>query len=165
MASRIDDPVYAESVAKLLSEGLSHEEVAAALGDGTHKDTVRGWAKNPKIQAIRSRLTAERVNRVTAKLDKIIEGRLSDKAALEAMDMKDLVALRRELLGPAAQRVVVHRGADEAQATMELMKVFAGNPELAAAMGAEGIAETYALEAGDEEDDVPEQQPGDAGYP
>lgn len=149
MPSRIDNPEYAEAVAKLLSEGLTNADTAEALGDGTHPDTVKKWAKNPKIQAIRTRLTQERVNRVTAKLDSVIEGRLSDADAIKAMDIKDLVALRRELLGPAAQRLVVHRGADEASATMELMQTLAANPELAAALGAEGIAADHMLEEGE----------------
>ncbi len=155
MASRIDDPGYAESVAELLAQGLTHQEVADGLGDGTHKDTIKRWVRNPKVQAHLSRLREERVNRITRRLDQIIEGRLSDKTALGEMDIKDLVALRRELLPPAAQRVVVSRGADEAEATMELMQVLARNPELAAAMNAEGVAEGHLLDAGEpiEDDD------------
>jgi hypothetical protein len=153
MASRIDDPGYAEAVAELLATGATYKEVAAALEDGTHHDTVRKWSRHPKVQAHLSRLREERVNRVTRKLDSVIEGRLSDPEALRSMDMKDLVALRRELLGPAAQRVVVSRGADEAEATMELMRVLSRNPELATALGAEGIAEGHLLEAGEEVED------------
>lgn len=150
MASRIDDPGYAEALAELAAAGLSHEEIAVGLADGTHKDTVRRWLRHPKVQAHLSRLREERVNRVTRKIDQVIEGRLSDPNALRSMDMKDLVALRRELLGPAAQRVVVSRGADEAEATAELMGLLARNPELAQALGAEGVAEGHLLDAGED---------------
>lgn len=155
MASRIDDPGYAEAVAELAAQGLNHQEIADGLMDGTHRDTVRGWLRHPKVQAHLSRMREERVNRVTRRIDQVIEGRLSDPDSLKSMDIKDLVALRRELLGPAAHRVVVSRGADEAEATAELMGVLARNPELATALGAEGVADGHLLEAGEpvEEDD------------
>jgi hypothetical protein len=152
--SRLDDPGYAENVADLLASGLTNDKVAAALGDGTHPDTVKRWARHPKVQAHLSRLREERVNRVTRKIDSVIEGRLSDETALREMDMKDLVALRRELLGPAAQRVVVNRGVDEAEATADLMSALARNPELAKALGAEGVADGFLLEQG--QDDIEE---------
>jgi hypothetical protein len=151
MASRIDDPGYAEAVAELLAAGLTNAQVAEALGDGTHPDTVKRWARHAKVQAHLSRIREERVNRVTRKIDSVIEGRLSDPNALRDMDMKDLVALRRELLGPAAQRVIVNRGADEAEAAAELFAMLARNPELAKALGAEGVGEGHLLDAGDEE--------------
>lgn len=151
--SRIDDPGYAEQLAELAAQGFTHQQIADGLADGTHKDTVRGWLRHPKVQAHLSRLREERVNRVTRKIDQVIEGRLSDPDELRGMDMKDLVALRRELLGPAASRVIVSRGADEAEATAELMAVLSRNPELAKALGAEGVAEGHLLDAGEEADD------------
>lgn len=145
--ARIDDPGYAEALAELASRGLSLRDIAGELNDGTHYSTVGRWLRHPKVQAHLSRLREERVNRVTRKLDHEIEQRLDDKKAVQSMDMKDLVALRRELLGPAAQRVVVSKGADESAAAAELMGVLARNPELAQALGAEGVAEGHLLDA------------------
>jgi predicted transcriptional regulator len=89
----ISDPNFAQSVAELYAVGLSHKAIAEELG--VHSDSVSNWVRDPRIQARVHRITLERIQRITRKVDESIEGRL---AYVEKMDLKDLLDIRKEFV-------------------------------------------------------------------
>lgn len=91
--SRLDDSDFAKSVAELYVRGVSHPEMAEELG--CSKDTIRVWIKDPRVQAHARRISIERVNRITRKIDGEMEARVELAGDL---DIKDLLSIRKEYL-------------------------------------------------------------------
>lgn len=145
--SRLDqDAALPQKVAELIHDGLTHTEVAAAVGEGTHKDTITRWRKDPRVQAHLTRLREERTNRITSKIDSRLSALIETPDELAKLSIKELIEIRRELLPPAAQRHIVHRGADESAALADLQRLLSERPDLAQALG---------LAPGEEDEDAP----------
>ena len=133
--SRLDrEPGLDELIAAMVVEGKSHEEIAAEIG--AHKSTVtRSYARDPRVRAHIERMHKERTQLVTHTIDATLLGRIQNKQAREKMSVKELLEIRRELLGPPAQRLTVSRGADEGSALLEVYKRLQENPETLAELG------------------------------
>lgn len=133
--SRLDqEPGLDEEIATMIVEGYSHQRIADAIR--AHKTTVtKSYAKDPRVRAHIKRLHQERMDLITRTIDVTLQKRLEDPAARRKMSIKDLIEIRRELLGPPTQRLQVGRGPDEQGALAELYQRLQDQPELAAALG------------------------------
>jgi DNA-binding transcriptional regulator LsrR (DeoR family) len=111
-------------VAQMYVEGADRQQIADIFN--VHKDTITDWTARPDVQAIISALRRERANRITRKIDTIIEQRL-EKAS--DMDTETLLKIRKDFGGSD-----VDEGGKGSvgEAIGELMAAAAKNPELAA---------------------------------
>lgn len=141
-----------EDIAELVMDGLNNREIAETLGMGTHPDTVKGWKKDPRVQAAMSRIRQEHINRIDSKIVNRLKGMIETPDILAKLDVDTLLKIRKELLPPAAQRHVVSRGQDETMAMEELYTMLANKPDMAEALGLAGAPpdeDVRELEAGD----------------
>ncbi len=137
--SRLDTrPGLIEQVAEMAMMGLTNQEIADTVGENTHKDTIRAWKKDERVQAAMSTMRQESINRIDSKIVSRLQGIIDTPGELEKLDIDTLLKIRKELLPPAAQRVTVSRGVDEAAALTELYQLLNERPEVAAALGLGG---------------------------
>ena len=109
---RMDDPEQRQLFAELYATGLSRQEIADAMGI-SDVDTVTRWSKIPAVAALISDQRQQRANRVLRKVESAIEKRLENEESLRKMDLKDLLAIKREF---TPQRIEVGRAGDFEQA-------------------------------------------------
>ena len=159
--SRIDtQPGLAEVVAQLLIDGLTHAQVAEKISaeqppdmDPISRYTItKSWSKHPSVRAHMERLTKERHLLISRTVESALEARITDPEQRRKMSVKELLEIRREILGPAAQRLTVNRGADEGSALAELYLRAQEDPEIAAALARLGIEGGTAPELPEGED-------------
>jgi transposase len=126
--SRLNDAEFCQLVAEAYTSGMSSEAMAEELD--CHRDTVYQWIKDPRVQIYITRLTRERVNRITRKVDSEIEGRLSH---VSNMKIDELLKIRKEYL----ERTMKTQGeVDSAATTNEVAEAMDQNPDLAEALRA-----------------------------
>lgn len=124
--SRLADPDFAQAVAEAYVSGLSRDEMAEELN--CHRDSIGTWIQDPRVQARAGRLTLERINRITRRVDSEMEGRL---AHVKNWKLEDLLKVRKEYL-ERTMKIGVNMGADAAAKTTEdLSEAMDQNPELA----------------------------------
>lgn len=127
------NPDLREQIAEALHRGGTSAEVAEAVGFSER--AIRRYKKDPLIQGLLSAKREERINSVTRTIDSSLEAKINDPEERKKLSIKELLEIRRELLGPAAQRLTVSKGADEGEAGAELYRKLLENPELAEALG------------------------------
>lgn len=93
--SYLDDPEHAKAVAAAFADGLTREKMCEMFGV-SDPYTITRWRKDPRVRAHAMRLIEDRLMRSGARIEKIIEGRLQHP---EKLTIKELIALRHELLG------------------------------------------------------------------
>lgn len=145
---------YAYELAAFVLEGYSNVEAGEKFDFSP--STIANHLKHPDVQAALKELAQERIDLATRTIDAALIARLSDEVQRKKMSNKELLEIRRELLGPAEQRVKVSRGADDNEALRELYAKLAANPALAEQLGIGGIPvgdeqALPALESGDHE--------------
>lgn len=119
----LSNPEFAKSVAAAFVSGLTHKDIAAQFG--IHPDTVTSWRRDPRVKAHAMKMIEDRVIAVTRRIDAIIEGRLQHA---DNLSMKDLVMLRKEMLGGTLRAQT--ENADDATIS-EVMTALDKNPDLA----------------------------------
>lgn len=156
--SRIErEPGLAELIATRLVDGYTHQEIADEIGS-TKGTITRSYSRHPKVRGHIARLMKERTIRVDRKILSHLEARINDASQLRKMSVKELLEIRRELLGPAPQRLMVGRGVDEGSALAQLYLAAQTDPAIAAALETLGIDQPdedapEALPAGEDEED------------
>jgi hypothetical protein len=103
----MDDPENVKLFAELYSAGATRAQIGEVFG--VHEDTVTRWTKRPDVQALVSDMRQQRANRILRKVEGAIEARLENEDSLRKMDLKDLLAIKREF---TPQRVEVGRAGD-----------------------------------------------------
>lgn len=91
--------------------------------DVADRGTITRWRRDPRVKELVGKLNADRALAVSSKVDSVIQGRLSQA---EDMEVKDLIAIRKEYGGPAVARNEV-----DSDAVTQAMKALEDNPELA----------------------------------
>lgn len=124
--SKLANPEFAKAVGEAYVNGLSREEMADEFS--VHRDTISIWTRDPRVQAHVSRLAQERVNRITRRIDKEIEGRLLDA---EDMDTEVLLKIRKEFLGNII-KAPDGKATQTAETVQETIKAVEESPDLAA---------------------------------
>jgi len=114
--SIMDDPEERQNFAELYARGMSRTDLAEHFG--VSNSTITDWSKRKDIQALVTEINRGRANRIVRKLDSIIEERINDPNELRNMTVKDLMAIRKELV---PQRMEIGRAGEfnEDQAELE----------------------------------------------
>ena len=94
--SPLDRPGALEKFAELYAAGLKREELAEEFD--VSKDSVSRWLRREDVQMAIAEVNRRRTNRIVRKIDSQIEARLGNDDQLKNMDVKDLLAIRRELV-------------------------------------------------------------------
>lgn len=106
--SQIEDPEFAKMVAELFAAGLSRQAMIDELESNgvvvKDKDTISRWRKDARVKVHIQQITADRTIQISRKIDSIIEGRLSQA---EKLDIRDLIAIRKEYGGASVARTDV----------------------------------------------------------
>jgi len=102
--SPIDRPGAVELLAQMYVDGLTHVEIAEEFNSTPR--SVPNWLKRADVQARAAELGRARVNRVTRKIDSIIEARLEHT---DKIDTETLLKIRKEL---SPQRIEVGRAGE-----------------------------------------------------
>jgi hypothetical protein len=90
----LDDPERLELFAELYSSGLPRREIATVFA--VHPDTVTKWLGRAEVQAAVNSQMKARANRILRKVDAAIEGMVNNEDMMKKMDLKDLLAIRRD---------------------------------------------------------------------
>ena len=109
--SPMDHDENVQLLAELYANGASRAEMADTFG--VHEDTITRWTRRPDVQAIVSQLRQHRANRILRKVETRIEGLLENEETMKKMDLKDLLAIKKEF---TPQRVEVGRAGDFGEA-------------------------------------------------
>lgn len=123
--SRLDNSDFAKLVAEHYVAGTAYDEMSEELS--CHKDTIRVWIKDPRVQAHARQISAERSLRISRKIDGEIEKRLAD---ISDWDLKDIVMIRKEYLDRPL-KVGAGDEADLGRVNNELAEAMDSNPEFA----------------------------------
>jgi hypothetical protein len=97
-----------------------------------------------------SRIGQDRLNLVTRTIDSALLAIVSDPEQRARLSVRDLLEIRRAMLGPSAQRLTISRGVDEGAALADLYLATEKNPSIA------GALRTLAVRSEAEDDPEPE---------
>jgi transposase len=114
------------TLARLYADGQKREEIAKVFN--VHPDTITTWVQRADVQAMISKYTEERANRILRKTDKSIEGRLEH---VDKMDIETLLKVRKEFVPDRSETTIK---VDQAGAVEDLVEKLAKDPDLAAAL-------------------------------
>lgn len=91
------DPEFAKTVAQSFADGCTRREMAETFGV-KDLDTISRWRRDPRVKRHILRISEDRVIQITRKVDARIEQILEN---LDDLDVKDIIAIRKEFLGGA----------------------------------------------------------------
>lgn len=128
--SRLNDTNFAKEVAALYVEGKTRREMADHFN--VHVDTITDWTQDIRVKAHAAKMSQERVNRITRRIDATIEGRLQEA---DKLDTETLLKIRKEFRDQVVKMDVgnADKNADTIKDTMELMEALGLDKILAAA--------------------------------
>lgn len=109
--SPMDQEENVQLLAQLYADGASRAEMADTFG--VHEDTISRWTRRADVQALVTQLRQARANRILRKVETRIEGLLENEETMKKMDLKDLLAIKRDF---TPQRVEVGRAGDFSEA-------------------------------------------------
>lgn len=125
--SKLADPEFAKRVADLYIQGLTREEIALELeelyGKLPHVDTISEWTGDPRVQVHIKAGSQARVARITRRIDREIEGRITGES-IKKIDLETLLRIRKELKGK------VQESTESEVANADIWDVLDSNPEL-----------------------------------
>lgn len=119
------EPQLAEVIAQLYIDGKTNQQIATAIGRGVHKDTITDYRRDARVKNIIKKLTDERIQRITRRIDSVLEARLEKTDKIET---DTLLKIRKEML---PERVEISDGTSQADAVEELWRAADKDPELA----------------------------------
>jgi hypothetical protein len=121
------DPDYVKEVAEAFANGCTREEMAETFS--VTKATITRWRKDPRVKRQVHTILGERVQRVSSKVDSVIEARLQNA---ENLTIKELLDIRREFVGSNLRNKLDEADGDTINAAMAAVE----DPEFVAAMEA-----------------------------
>lgn len=129
--SKLKDPDFCKLIAETYVSGHNTEEMAETFE--CHKDTVRIWVKDPRVQAHIVKLTRERIARITRKIDSEMEGRLQ---YISSWKLEDILKVRKEYLDRTRTADTGDSSGSSADTIDELSEAMDNDPKLAEALRA-----------------------------
>lgn len=123
-----NEPELALLIAELYIDGQTNEQIAKRLGRGVHKDTITDYRRDPRVKREIKRLSGEREQLITRRVDRVIMNRL-EKA--EEIDTETLLKIRKEMM---PKRIEISGEQSTADLVKELWEAADSNPALAAAL-------------------------------
>lgn len=92
----LNDPDFAKLVAQSFANGLSRAEMCEEFSV-KDPDTISRWRRDPRVKRYIFKIMEDRVIAITRRIDSKIEAILQ----YQDLDVKDLLAIRKEFLGGA----------------------------------------------------------------
>lgn len=108
------DPDFAKLVAEAFADGCTREEMSETFG--VNKPTITRWRKDPRIKRLVHTILGERVQRVSSKVDSVIEARLQNP---ENLTIKELLDIRKEFVGDNLRGKLDEADGDTINAAMQ----------------------------------------------
>ncbi len=105
------------------AEGCTRDDMCEMFGV-SDPGTITRWRKDVRVKAEVRKVIDERILRISARTDHVIEGRLAEHA--NEMNIDELIKIRKEFGGSALAR----RDVDADAATQGAMEALEENPEL-----------------------------------
>jgi transposase len=127
--SKLANPDFARAVAEAYAKGMSTEDMADLFN--VHKDTIRSWNRDPRVQAIAGKLTYERVLRITRKLDSRMEEIIEDLVEQDEPDPELILKIRKEYLSRSGTTETPGYTPEQTESTVKALEE---NPGLADAL-------------------------------
>lgn len=124
--SRLEEAEYCELLAEHYVSGQMLQDMADDLEVSVR--SIRTWVRDPRVQVFIAKLTRDRTNRITRKVDTEIENRLKE---VKGMKTEDLLKIRKEFMSRHAED---SKSADTGQTVNELSEAMDSNPDLAEAL-------------------------------
>lgn len=118
----LNDPENVKLIAEAFAAGMSRDDMCE-LADVKDPGTITRWRKDPRIKAEVRKILNDRIMRISAKTDSVIEQRLQHAAD---MSIDDLIKIRKEFGGGAIARESI----DEDGVMSDAMDALEKNPEL-----------------------------------
>lgn len=115
--SALEDPDFAKEVAEAFANGCTREEMAEAFA--VTKASITRWRKDPRVKRLVHTILGERVQRVSSKVDSIIEARLQHA---ENMTIKELLDIRKEFVGDNLRGKLDEADGDTINAAMKAVE-------------------------------------------
>jgi len=134
--SKLHNPDFAKKIAELYLAGLTREDIAQALfeefpdhiNQPPNLDTISHWTADPRVQVHITAGAKARVNRITRRIDRELEGRITGEG-IKKLDTETLLRIRKELLG----KVPADKENDD-NALPDLWDIIDSNPEVGEAL-------------------------------
>jgi hypothetical protein len=98
--SYLSDPDNLKLVAELFAAGASREDMCEQCGV-SDPGTITRWRKDARVKAEVRKIINDRILRISARTDSVIEGRLAQAAD---MTIQELIQIRKEYGGSALAR-------------------------------------------------------------
>jgi len=111
------DPDYVKEVAEAFANGCTREEMSETFS--VTKATITRWRKDPRVKRQVHTILGERVQRVSSKVDSVIEARLQNA---ENLTIKELLDIRREFVGDNLRNKLDEADGDTINAAMEAVE-------------------------------------------
>ncbi len=118
----LSDPENVKLIAEAFAAGATREQMCE-LADVKDPGTITRWRKDPRVKAEVRKILNDRIMRISAKTDSVIEQRLQNAAE---MTIDDLIKIRKEFGGSALGREQI----DEDNMLSDAMEALEQNPNL-----------------------------------
>lgn len=119
---KLDDQDTLKAVAEAFANGATREAMCEAF-EVKDPGTITRWRKDPRVKAEVRKILNDRIMRISAKTDSVIEQRLQNASE---MTIDDLIKIRKEFGGGAIAREAI----DEDGLMGDAMDALEKNPEL-----------------------------------
>lgn len=134
--SRLEDEEFRQVFAAAYVAGATIVELMETFKIGS-RNTVHVYLRDERMKALIAKETTERVTRMTRKLDAELENRISGPH-LKHLPLDELLKIRKEIVGPAAQRIQVDKNVTVEKnetISLDLWGALDGNPEAMERLG------------------------------
>lgn len=121
------DPDFAKEVAEAFANGNTRAEMSEVFS--VNKQTITRWRKDPRVKRLVHTILVERVQRVSSKIDSVIEARLQNP---ENLTIKELLDIRKEFVGDSMRGRLDEADSETVNAAMQM----ADNPAVMEALQA-----------------------------
>jgi len=118
----LSDPDNVKLIAEAFAAGATRDQMCE-LADVKDPGTITRWRKDPRVKAEVRKILNDRIMRISAKTDSVIEQRLQNAAE---MTIDDLIKIRKEFGGSALGREQI----DEDSMLTDAMEALEKNPNL-----------------------------------
>lgn len=98
--SGVNDPEVARAFAEFISAPEYDQRQQAADEFGITVKTVTRWAKDPRVREICRELRESREEKTLRRITNELQRRINSKTEIEQMDVKTLLDIRKQILGP-----------------------------------------------------------------
>lgn len=123
----------------MYAAGISRPDIAGVFGVSKH--TITQWLKREDVQLLITAVIRQRANRIMRSTDAEIAGRLENEEARARLDLKDLIAIRREFSDKTGRGVPGGTGSEFADIEYDVWEALDSGDEILELPEAEVVEE------------------------